>query len=428
MVTRKQRRAHAGGDVAFIQTLCNTGGSAAIATRGAARRSERVVCVCVEHMHGAWAVCVLAAVYLCMSMWRMREEGAPRAVTRRIRRLRDVRAYLEQPSTGAVPVGAWQDVDVSFPDVSDRHTLKMLARLACWAYYEHVPRTIADAPGWHWSSKFGWESDGLRGQVFATEGNASIIVALKGTSASFLPGGETGQQDKDNDNLLFSCCCARVSKSWTPVCDCYGDDKTCDTACLGRTLLAHSLYYPAATDLYNMIAYMYPQSQVWVTGHSLGGVMASLLGATFGVPAVAFESPGDRLAAQRLHVPLPPADANDTDAYAMVPVTHVYHTADSLATGQCVGSSSLCSRTGFAIETRCHIGQSVVYDTVRYLGWSVGVIAHRITYVISELLSEDWDRRVLRDSAVKAEPLELGAVPAARRETACVDCSAWTFR
>ena len=165
-----------------------------------------------------------------------------------------------------------------------------------------------------------------------------------------LPGGKTAQQDKDNDNLLFSCCCARVSPSWKPVCGCYRDHQTCDAVCIGRTLMERSLYYPAATDLYNNISYMYPRSQIWLTGHSLGGVMASLLGATFGVPAVAFESPGDRLAAQRLHVPLPPSAQNNTDA--LVPVTHVYHTADALATGQCVGPHSLCARTGFALETK----------------------------------------------------------------------------
>ena len=42
-----------------------------------------------------------------------------------------------------------------------------------------------------------------------------------------------------------------------------------------------------------------------LTGHSLGGALASLLGATFGVPVVAFEAPGEKLAATRLHLPTP---------------------------------------------------------------------------------------------------------------------------
>lgn len=40
-------------------------------------------------------------------------------------------------------------------------------------------------------------------------------------------------------------------------------------------------------------------------GHSLGGSLASLLGATFGAPVVAFEAPGERLASTRLHLPSP---------------------------------------------------------------------------------------------------------------------------
>ena len=33
--------------------------------------------------------------------------------------------------------------------------------------------------------------------------------------------------------------------------------------------------------------------------------MASLVGVTFGAPVVAFEAPGERMAAQRLHLPSP---------------------------------------------------------------------------------------------------------------------------
>lgn len=68
---------------------------------------------------------------------------------------------------------------------------------------------------------------------------------------------------------------------------------------------------------------MYPNANIWLigadniglnlyymltwhcTGHSLGGALASLLGSTFGAPVVAFEAPGERMAASRLHLPMP---------------------------------------------------------------------------------------------------------------------------
>jgi putative lipase involved disintegration of autophagic bodies len=58
-------------------------------------------------------------------------------------------------------------------------------------------------------------------------------------------------------------------------------------------------------NLYNNITAMYPDANIWVIGHSLGGALASLLGITFGAPVVAFEPPGERMAAQRLHLPSP---------------------------------------------------------------------------------------------------------------------------
>lgn len=129
---------------------------------------------------------------------------------------------------------------------------------------------------------------------------------------------------------------------------------------------------------------MYPFANIWLVGHSLGGSLASLLGSTFGLPAVAFEAPGERLAAHRLHLPLPPP--NYPPGLPRVPITHVYHNADPIPQGACTGAASLCAQAGYALETRCHLGKTIVYDTVGKLGWHVDVRKHVIQEMILNVL------------------------------------------
>lgn len=49
------------------------------------------------------------------------------------------------------------------------------------------------------------------------------------------------------DNLLFSCCCARVDFSWTPVCDCYAGGYRCEQKCLEKALVEESVYATVGT-------------------------------------------------------------------------------------------------------------------------------------------------------------------------------------
>ncbi len=92
----------------------------------------------------------------------------------------------------------------------------------------------------------GWEpdDDGFRGYVFATEDNSTVVLTIKGTSIPLIGGGPTIEKDKLNDNLLFSCCCARVSSGWSPVCDCFRGDWKCNQECVESALIDDSLFYP----------------------------------------------------------------------------------------------------------------------------------------------------------------------------------------
>lgn len=248
------------------------------------------------------------------------------------------------------------------------------------------------------------------------------MLAIKGTTLN----GPTSRRDKFNDNLLFSCCCARVDPTWVfhTVCDCYSGHWTCDSTCLSDALIADSLFYntgvvrPIIThshlpcvnldtqNLVTNVTTMYPGATIWLVGHSLGGALASLLGTTFGLPAIAFESPGERLASYRLHLPIPPLGA---------PVTHVYHTADPIPFGACTGPFSPCAQAGYALESRCHLGKSIVYDTVGELGWKVDVRRHPIREVILKVIEDERE-------------WELGRrVPLAREEEECVVSSLSTL-
>ncbi|GAA6002216.1 hypothetical protein JCM10207_003131 [Rhodosporidiobolus poonsookiae] len=294
----------------------------------------------------------------------------------------------------------WDDIEIDAPDTKDVETLAALGKMTSNAY------TTPDSSGWYdlgeegWNvtDSFGWKEHGLRGHVFADTQNKTVVVSIKGTSAFIVGGGtETSKNDKINDNLLFSCCCARVDWSWSTVCDCYDGAYTCKQDCIEHAVITKSAYYPVATDLYNNVSALYPHAQIWLVGHSLGGGIAAMLSRTYGVPSVSFESPGDLMAARRLHLPLPPVN-NPNSTHPKPPkrslddelTTHVFHTADPIPMGVCTGPISSCAIAGFALESRCHTGKTILYDSVGRLHWSVDVRTHPIHVVIEQLLKEDW--------------------------------------
>ena len=45
------------------------------------------------------------------------------------------------------------------------------------------------------------------------------------------------------------------------------------------------------------------------------------------------------------------------------------------------------------MESKCHLGRSIVYDTVSNLSWSVDIRTHGIVVIIEQLLSADWSER-----------------------------------
>lgn len=159
-------------------------------------------------------------------------------------------AAREDSRRGIAPALDWKDWEVAAPDVSKRSTLHQLSAMAFNAYAPNNS-TAADwydlSDEWR-SDPHGWgpEDDALRGHIFVSSDNTTVIISIKGTSAGWLVGGggPTVAKDKRNDNLLFSCCCARVGPTWSTVCGCYDRGYRCDTDCVEDAMKDEGLFYP----------------------------------------------------------------------------------------------------------------------------------------------------------------------------------------
>ncbi|KAI9486961.1 MAG: Alpha/Beta hydrolase protein [Benjaminiella poitrasii] len=293
------------------------------------------------------------------------------------------------------------------PNITDRSTILALAMMTNNAYLDiHLNETewYDIAPPWQLNNSFGWDSDGIRGHVYSNDDDSLVVISIKGTSAGLWTGGPTGEKDKLNDNMLFSCCCARISRAWTPVCDCFkGNEYKCELSCLQKNIDQSELYYDHALDIYKDVYEQYKNSSIWITGHSLGGALASLVGQTFGVPTVTFEIPGDRMASTRLHLPHSPG--------INLPIWHFGHTADPIFIGVCTGPSSSCWYGGYAMESRCHTGKICAWDTVRDNGWRVDIRSHRVHDLIENILKKP----------------DLFPLPDCMEEDDCVDCGLWEY-
>ncbi|PHH84548.1 hypothetical protein CDD83_1778 [Cordyceps sp. RAO-2017] len=311
----------------------------------------------------------------------------------------------------ALDVSAWVMDQVASPDVTDKNTVLSLAYMAADAYVEDDDEARWDdvGPPFNRSADFGWHSDGLRGHIWADETNSTIVIGLKGTSPAVFDGDGTTSNDKINDNLFFSCCCAQQGQwTWHQVCDCATGTYSCNNTCVRQTLREENRYYAAARELYSNVTELYPAATVWLTGHSLGGAVTSLLGLTYGLPVVTFEAVPEALAASRLGLPVPPgADADAPQARENTGIFHFGHTADPVYIGTCNGATASCSFAGYAMESSCHAGKECVWDVVADKGWRVGIGTHKIRSVISDVI------------------LQYDDVPPCRFVPECRDCAQW---
>lgn len=299
--------------------------------------------------------------------------------------------------------------------------------------------------------------------------------------------------------MMFSCCCARVDLSWKPICDCYQGHDQCSYSCInGRSNYTDS-YYSLANAIFQQIRKDYPDMNLWLTGHSLGGALASLTALRNNHPAIAFEAPGDLMFASRLGL-LPPKnvleqwmstglnryisaktsssndnlrpnwwkrrppggkdgdednnDGNNNDTvlpipkqprynyadYApflnALPIYHVGNNGDPVFLGVCTGPASACYYAGYALESKCHVGKTCVYDVPDEPGNDNStqpdptptVTATTTSAPTLEPLQSRLDVRNHRiEKAVQMYFEPYPGVPECKVETGCVDCETWDF-
>lgn len=231
------------------------------------------------------------------------------------------------------------------------------------------------------------------------------------TRLAVFDGDGTTTNDKLNDNLFASCCCAQQGVlTWLQVCDCATSAFTCNRTCVVQALRNESRYYTAARNIYTNVSLDYPNSDIWLVGHSLGGAVSGLLGLTYGLPAITFEAIPEALAAARLGLPEPPDTMPGMhQSRSMTGNYHFGHTADPIYMGACNGGFSFCSMAGYAFESQCHTGQRCVYDVVGDKGWRLSMRTHRIRTVI--------------DTVIKV----YDEVPECAAEPECQDCYNWNY-
>lgn len=307
----------------------------------------------------------------------------------------------------------WTIDELPGPNVSDKETVLSFAHMASNAYIlePHTGEWQDVGGGYNYTEDFGWESDGLRGHIFADRTNSTVVIGVKGTSPAVFDGSETTANDKINDNLFFSCCCGQGGQYlWRQVCDCQTAAYTCNSTCLVKALRAKNRYYSAARDLYHNVTAMYPNAEVWMAGHSLGGAVSSFIALTYGHPALTFEAVPEAMPAARLGLPTPPGhQVGALQTRKMTGGFHFGHTADPVYMGQCNTVGSSCTLGGYAMQSVCHTGLKCVYDTVSDLGWRVGIGTHKIVNVIRDVIEK-------YDTPATCEPYRD-----------CTDCYPWEF-
>lgn len=262
-------------------------------------------------------------------------------------------------------------------DPLNKQTVLNLAQMSRNAYYFPNSTDIKPVGGWNETDDFGWLNGTVRGYVYLSQTHKEIIIVFKGTDLT----GDTSENDKFNDNMIFSCCCGFKTD---PVCSCRipnnsnnsNNSNQCSWECLTRSVFNEPSYVMIGLDIYKSVKSMYPNAIINFAGHSLGGAIASMLMVStdeIGF-AVTFGSPPALHYTQRF--------MNITNE-KIINVFNYGSQLDPLFQGTCNGAGSTCYYAGYMIETKCQLGFKCQYSNsgFEHIGH------HRIDNIIYNLES-----------------------------------------
>lgn len=212
--------------------------------------------------------------------------------------------------------------------------------------------------------------------------------------------------DKYNDNLFFSCCFYKQSSLFTK-CECQGSEwkhgykigkSECCINCYDNSLEYEMNYIRMIEQVVDKSRDIidFDKVDVYFTGHSLGGMLASTASALYNKVAATFETPGDKHYLDLTNI-----------VHKHNQVFHFGHNGDPIFTGNC---GRTCSVVGYNIDTRCHTGYTCLYDSKSKLGYTESILNHRIEYIIKNVIPK-WE----------IDPPECNI------NTDCIECEFWEY-
>jgi lipase ATG15 len=286
-----------------------------------------------------------------------------------------------------VPNHINENIDYKFTSIYDLpinyNTIKNMMLMSYDAYMD-TNDSKWDKVDYNLTGDISVSPNDIKGYLFSDETKTHNIVAIKGTSISFIPMflnmfNSTVTNDKFNDNLFFSCCYYKESKLFNNYCT---DDSTskydCKRSCYENSTSIDKNYITMLPIIMDNIKKVidFDNSNVYFTGHSLGSFLANIMGMKYNKQVIGFDSPGTRHYIKMLNL-----TGNTNRIY------NFGHTADSIMHGDC---QSVCKTWGYNLDTECHIGNTCIYDSKKKLGYFDGIRYHQLKWIIDYILPH-WE-------------------------------------